>query len=323
MAPVSAAAGSESHAQAAAPSKDPRASRSTRASRGCKGRRCMSWPRGVTRPPSVAPNRARRARALCRRSSDGRSNQSKVDGSAPQARTESSGPERSMRWISGSRCGRSRSRASQSRTTTPGPRRAARPARWSALSSVTRSVVRLSTPRSGVVARHLLEARVDHRRDAGHREGRLSDVRGEDDPATPGRPRQRRILRVRVQGAVERHEVHAVPCGHGLALARRPGNLARAGQEAEHVAARRTEPPVERGGDWLPGGVVDLERVQGPRNIDHRASAKEARHRSPCRASPTSRGCAGPAVRARPAWPSRAPGRRGRCARGIRRSPRW
>ena len=102
---------------------------STRASRGWSGK---SLHLAAERRDLAAarPRRAARA-ASSRTSGDRRPAIEPLEGfrlGAP-ARIDSSGPERSTRWISASRCGRRRSRASHSRRTSPGPRRAARPAR--------------------------------------------------------------------------------------------------------------------------------------------------------------------------------------------------
>ncbi len=142
-------------AHAAAARAPPPTLVSTRARRGCRGKRRRLRPRGVTRPSCTAPRRASRSRACRSRSGAGASYQSKWKGSPPQPSTSNSAFARSIRCTSGSRWGRRRSLGSQRRTAVPGPVRPARPARCSAESQEMRSVSRRSIPFSGSKRRTL------------------------------------------------------------------------------------------------------------------------------------------------------------------------
>ena len=127
----------------------------------------------------------------------GGSNQSIVLGLPPQAMMSSSGPDRSMRWMSGSRCGRSRSASGHRRIAKPGtePRRAP----GALLGGIARDALGFqAVDRAiGIVAGDLVQSRVHDRRDAGHRERRFRDVGREDHAARrrsaparhPARPR--------------------------------------------------------------------------------------------------------------------------------------
>lgn len=113
--------------------------RATRESRGGSGRRAILWPSFVIPLDVTAPSSSRSATAWSRSSGRGAWNQSRVCGFPPHASMSSATPARSIRWMSGVRCGVSRWCSSQSRQTWPGPRRPARPARWLADASDIRS----------------------------------------------------------------------------------------------------------------------------------------------------------------------------------------
>ena len=271
----------------------------------------LRWRRGE---PAIAS-------AASTRSAGGASNHSNASGSAPHAIRSSRGAARSTRAISGSRCGRNRSAAGQSRRTRPGPSRAARPARWSAESCVTRSSDRLSTPRCGVVPRHLHLSGVDHDRHAWHGQRRLGDVRGQDDPSP------RRDPRIAASCASPSSD----PCSattsrpdaaaaastppRARSISRRPGRKHSTAPAARNQLADRVA-------DGLRRRVLDGQRMRG---AGHVRTGAPSRKRA---TSPTSsvadmttmrRSC----ERATPAWPGPDRGRHGRFARGTRPARSW
>ena len=171
-------------------------------------------------------------------SGEGASNHSKRRGSPPHAITSSTVLDKSTRNTSGSRCGRSRSRASHSRRTTPGrsPRRASCPL----IGSVRGNPLDFEAvdPAVRVVPRDFVKAGIDNRGDAGHGHRRLRDV-GRDDDATPRRSRrpEREILGVRVERSVKRQNLGLARDATGLQFVDGSTNLERAWQKAQHVAA--------------------------------------------------------------------------------------
>ena len=93
---------------------------------------------------------------------------SNVRGSPPHAMISRTILERSMRWMSGSRCGRSRSWALHKRRTKTDPRTACAASPLIGRVSLTRSVVRAVDRSGGVVSRDLLQSRIHDGSDVRH-----------------------------------------------------------------------------------------------------------------------------------------------------------
>ncbi len=117
-----------------------------------------------------------------------------------------------------------------------------------------------------VVARDLLEPGVDDRAHIGHRQRRLGDVRGENDPRPP-RGRQRGILRLGVEPAVQGHDRHA-PASPGGDPRGSLVDLGRARQERQHGAAGLRQQLGHRILDRHARAVDDLDGKLPPLHRD-------------------------------------------------------
>ena len=129
-----------------------------------------------------------------------------------------------------------------------------------------------------VVARHLLPAAVDHQRYAGHGERRLGDVRGHHH-AAPRTRQQRTILRVRAERSVQRQQVEVVALADPACVLQRALDLARAGQETQHVTRTRREHRRQNADDRLIGRVNHFEGMCGARHGHERAAIEIGLHR--------------------------------------------
>ena len=130
-----------------------------------------------------------------------------------------------------------------------------------------------------IVARDLLPAGVDHDTHARHRDRRLGDVGRQHDPPTAAR-RQRLVLGLRRECAVQRHHLRAVPSGDLVDLASRLIDLPRARKEAEHVADVLAQHTLDHAREGRVRGVLDGQRVGIARDGQDRAVVEEARYRS-------------------------------------------
>ena len=128
----------------------------------------------------------------------------------------------------------------------------------------------------GVVARDFLEPGIDHRRHARDGQRRFRDVGGDDHP-TAIRRLQHRILLVRLQGSVQRHERDAVSDGHRRRARDGILDLPHARKEAQHVAWCPRQHLVYRLGHRLRRSVLECQRMQRTWHIDDGAVTEECR----------------------------------------------
>ena len=139
----------------------------------------------------------------------------------------------------------------------PSATRPQRPARWVAEAWEIFSIGQPLHLGALAVARDAGEPGVDDVADAGHRQGGLGDVGGEDDPASVRRPRlEDAVLLGRGEPGVEREHVERVGRSVGQRVEGVGGvaDLALAGEEDQDVAARSLAPQLVDGLD----DAVDL-----------------------------------------------------------------
>src|SRR4051794_9972190 len=106
------------------------------------------------------------------------------------------------------------------------------------------------------------EAAVDHRRDTGHRDAGLRDVRAQDQLALPRRS-EREILVGRREIAVQRNDAKAAVSRELVARLRGAANLRGPGEKDEDVALGpgRGEAPHRRGDLLVEAAVVSAFQV--------------------------------------------------------------
>jgi hypothetical protein len=125
---------------------------------------------------------------------------------------------------------------------------------------------------AGVVARHLLESGIDHRRHARDGQRRFRDVGGDDHPPAIGWP-EHRVLFVSRQRSMQWHERDVVADGRCRRARDRLFDLSHSGQEAQHVARCPRQHLVDRLRHRPRRSVLDGERMQRARHVDDRAVA--------------------------------------------------
>ena len=131
----------------------------------------------------------------------------------------------------------------------------------------------------GVIARDLVHARVDHRRDIRHRQRRLCDV-GRKDHAASGRRTNGRVLRICGQATVQRQHGHGrryrgqapVECRH------RARDLTRAWQETQDRSCGRGQRVHHRLLHRQTGRILNLEGKRAARHGDDRRLTEIRRH---------------------------------------------
>ena len=272
--------GSDSHAHAAQPSNDPCAAINTRARRGCSGSRCICLPSGVNcrlrsrraARATTSPTRSDRRVGRSNHSNDVRVRAPRQDRQQRRGQIDAMNLGFAMRPQPIARVPQSADDAG------PEPRGAAGP--------LIGAVERDSLGRQridaafGIVARDLLQAGVDHRRDAGDGQRRLGDVgrrRSLARRAAVRRGAKRGILTGGVERAVQRHEHRRRAfAAIASAAADRRRDLSRARQEAQHIARACAAAPGAVRRDRFAGRIFDRHRMQRARNVDDRTAAEES-----------------------------------------------
>ena len=126
----------------------------------------------------------------------------------------------------------------------------------------------------GVVAGHLVEAAVDHRRHAWNGQRGLRQI-GRHDNAASSRRSERAILRVGVERSVQRHHLDV---GAGkLLLQMLDGalDLRRAGKKAQDLTVRLRQRVSGGIRHRFAGRVLDGDRVQPARHVDDGATVEK------------------------------------------------
>ena len=119
---------------------------------------------------------------------------------------------------------------------------------------------------------HFVYAGVDDVRNAFDRQRRFGDVRGQDHLA-PIRRRQRALLRVDVEGAVQRQD-ERIDIGQ---LGARSLDLAHAGQKTEDVAFRIAQLLADRGRHRNARFVLNVDRKPARADVEDSRAAEELR----------------------------------------------
>ncbi len=128
-----------------------------------------------------------------------------------------------------------------------------------------------------VIARQLLDARIDDGRDAWHGERGLGDVGCQDHAAATAVP-DRRVLRICVERPVQLDDISARRGGANLR--QHASNLWGPGEKAEHVAGGACQQAADGRADRHGRRVLDREGVRASRHCDDWAVAEERRHAS-------------------------------------------
>ena len=128
----------------------------------------------------------------------------------------------------------------------------------------------------GIVARHFHLTGVDHGGHSRHGERRFRDVRGKDDPAPIGGA-DRGVLRIAVEGSVQRNHLDTVGRRRGRQFSARPFDFTSARQKAEKLPSRSWQHTCDRFQHRFAGRIFGGERMKGARHIHHGAITEKRR----------------------------------------------